>query len=227
MIERLISRFRKPDRLPATHVLSAAERDGIVLPLIEAHLAPLGFQKRRDRSWVNSDAPPIRPILQVMLWKGAAMSLRWGVSLDFVPHFVSGDLKWHRTHAAARADLWQDDQSRDYTMSYLRGPDHLRDTARTALPRAFERAQAFWTMAQDIDALPKLAAQIEAEAETEQSRDFGFSLTPQRQLARAFCMARAGEDQAARAQLDVYCDGQNLAAPVRDALYSALEAVRD
>src|ERR1700760_3858458 len=70
-------------------ILLAGERDAIMAIHLNAPLAELGLVQVAPRRWVDGSSPPVRPVFEMGLLKGAGIMAWWGFSLDFVPH-ISG-----------------------------------------------------------------------------------------------------------------------------------------
>lgn len=66
---------------------------------------PHGFEIVTSRRCVRSRKPYIREIVEVVPLKGAIYTVRWGISVDFVPWFTSWQFSSKRTVKAARIDL--------------------------------------------------------------------------------------------------------------------------
>lgn len=83
---------------PSVELLTIDRIHEIIEPTIAALLGPSGFESHRKLAWVRSGDAPIRQIFKVEQYKGAALGLAWGLSLDFVPH-VSGSYAWRQAFA--------------------------------------------------------------------------------------------------------------------------------
>ena len=209
MIRSLKSRLR-PAPAP---LMSNAEFDAMVLPAFEAVLAPLGFVQRSNRLWLRSADAPIRQTFQIELWKGAAASPSWGVSLDFVPHRTGERFAWHRTEASARPDLSVSDLSKPNSLTMLTDRAGLQDQLVRLSPRAMNEAQRFWEAGRQIDQLPALFDQVEAEIGVTR-KGFPFDMRPQLGLAKAFAHRAAGQDGQAKALLEEWIATQARHAPL-------------
>ncbi len=103
MFSSFIERFRRRPEL------GRPTRRGQVLGDIVAEVladtsAP-DFQRVGDLLWVSEPKDHMRYLLKFQAMKGMTFSACWGVSVDFVPIFAGGKLKWKRTAKSAAFDL--------------------------------------------------------------------------------------------------------------------------
>lgn len=73
--------------------------------VVRVKLSSLGFDRVRPRRWVSKNPEPIRRIFEFQALKGGIYSARWGFSLDFVPAWRGGNLRWKRTIKNVEFDL--------------------------------------------------------------------------------------------------------------------------
>ncbi len=99
-------------------LLSAAERDAVIAPLLRERLEPLGFGEIAPRRWIDGSKPPARRLFELELLKGAGLKACWGFSLDFVPHLSGGRVRWHRSDKTAMLYVFVDPRA-------LRQPTYL------------------------------------------------------------------------------------------------------
>ena len=177
----------RSSRREVQFVLHSEFKD-LVIPQIDARLAPLGFELQNGLLWVNNHTPPIRPTFEILFWKGAAAAPRWGLSLDFVPHQTGERFAWHRTAKSARADLFIDARSRDLDLSMLYGKDHLRKQIPDALDQSLTQAMLFWGQISEVKDLPKALELAKARLGPAASADIRYF-----GLAGAFIHAATGE----------------------------------
>jgi hypothetical protein len=179
-------------------------RDTFGRPL-EAH----SFEPINRRSWIRSQKVPIREEVGVRALKGHQFVPAWSISLDFVPHVTkTGRIAWHRTAKQHRADLGVDPVDDPKRLSAGRlvvwgmGP---QDGVRKALDRsaglAVELAEQWFGRITDV---PSLIPVFE-EAERQPAVRFGFDDYVQHRLAYAFVLARTGNTERARTELDRWC----------------------
>lgn len=179
--------------------LSNAAIEGIIRPTVEGTLNPLGFERGDCLKWVRSADAPIRQVFTFHKWKGGLIAPSWGVSLDFVPHLVSGQVKWHRTPKSALQDLRLDAREPRLSISYVHGPSPLGQGIGEVTRLAVAEAQTFWRVSSTVAGLPascEWAEQYYARHEGLMFDDYG-----QHAVARPFILAKSGRDGEARALL--------------------------
>ena len=187
-------------------LLSAAQIDEIVGPVVASHLEGLGFRPITPRKWVRSTDSPVRHLFELSPLKGAVLSPRWGFSLDFVPHVSGRSLRWHRSSEAAIFDVCYDpvDAPSEFPggcdICQLHGPLHAASQARAVVTRAAPAAIAFWGQVQQERDLLNVFAALKARATVR----FSFYSYVQHPLAYAFTLARAGEPEHAAREFEAF-----------------------
>jgi hypothetical protein len=187
-------------------LLSAAQIDEIVKPVVSSPLEGLGFVAITPRRWVRSANTPVRHIFELSPLKGAVLSPRWGFSLDFVPHVSGRDVRWHRSSKAAIFDVCYDpvDAPNEFPGSsyihYLHGAYHAASQATDVIARAARAASGFWSQGQQEQDLLKVFAALKARSTVR----FGFYSYVQHPLAYAFTLARAGQPEHAAAEFEAF-----------------------
>ena len=228
--------MRLPWPRPIEAPLSAAEIDELLRETFGSVLGDRAFEQINRRSWVRSRKTPIREAVGIASLKGYSFMPGWSISLDFVPHVTtSGRIAWHRTAEQHRADLGVDpldDPERlpaDRLM--IRGMGR-RDAVHRGLKRsaaiAVDLAEAWFSRISDVASLIPLFE----EAERQCNERFGFDNYVQHRLAFAFVLARTGDLDRARAELDRWCErhisvGFELEASRRSSLRGELHALLD
>jgi hypothetical protein len=183
--------------------------DEVIRDAFGRRLEARSFEPINRRSWVRSQKVPIREEVGVRALKGHRFVPAWSISLDFVPHVTeTGRIAWHRTAKQHRADLGVDpvDDPKRLRAGRLvvwgMGP---QDGVRKALDRsaglAVELAEQWFGRITDV---PSLIPVFE-EAERQPAVRFGFDDYVQHRLAYAFVLARTGNTERARTELDRWC----------------------
>jgi hypothetical protein len=180
-------------------VVSIERIHQIVAPIVESLLDPAGFQVQKPLQWLRSEDAPIRQIFSLKQWKGGALAPAWGLSLDFVPHISGGSVNWHRTVKSARMDLTYDPREPALDMSYIRGADQVAQKSTDVLRAAVSQAHRFWSSARSISELPQAFECVKRHLSTS---GLGFYNYTQHPVAYAFVLARTGNANAAREELD-------------------------
>lgn len=142
-------------------------------------------------------------VLEVVHTKGAGLSLRWGVSLSYLPRPLDGSsrpLRYHRTRKSATLDLFEfADQAIDGAVVFpaWRRPAAMLWSAQEfdALWEACEpRARRFWEQTrQPSEVLARADLQVD---ETAARLNF-----PAPAVVAAFCCARLSRSEEARSRL--------------------------
>jgi hypothetical protein len=192
--------------IPPFDLLSAAQIDEVVRPIIASHLEGLGFLAITPRKWVRATEAPFRHIFELSPLKGAVLSPRWGFSLDFVPHVSGRTVRWHRSSKAAVFDICYDpvDAPNEFhgccDISFLHGARHARSEATEVVARAANAANAFWGQVQQECDLLYVFAALKARATVR----FSFYSYVQHPLAYAFTLARAGQAEDAAREFEAF-----------------------
>ncbi|TIS88463.1 hypothetical protein [Mesorhizobium sp.] len=202
MFSSLIERFRRrPD-------LSRAPQRGKVLGdiaagALEGTLAP-DFQRVGDLFWVGSPTDHIRYLLKFQAMKGMTFSACWGVSIDFVPIFRGGSLRWKRTAKSADFDLCIDpidSSGRIPSWCSFYSNDRAHRVERASLA-ALNAAQRDWSR---ITALKDVADSFERRSKIE-SRRFSLENYVQTDLAWGLALVAVGEADRGQRHLDAFCE---------------------
>jgi hypothetical protein len=190
----------KPEQ-PRYELLSAAERDAIVAPYLRRHLQPLGLTEVSPRAWIDGSSPPVKRMFELMLLKGAGMRIRWGFSLDFVPHISGGRVQWHRTEKKAVLDIIVDPKEEALPqLSFLHGAARLREDLNHLVPTAVKKAKQTWRRGETGRGLLDLVLEIRER----QTNAWAFNTYTQLPRACAFLYARLGDLGSAQQELDHY-----------------------
>src|SRR5215471_12629220 len=178
-------------------LLSAAERDEIVATHLRQYLPPLELTEMTARKWIDGRQPPVRRLFELQLVKGAGMKACWGFSLDFVPHFSAGRVRWHRSDKAAMLDVIVDPRSLGL-LTYIHGAEGLTTSLRSVLPEAVARARGTWDKAASYQGMLEVIREV---------RERGSNRSPYEQYAQlplayiSLC-AKTGDLQSAELELD-------------------------
>jgi hypothetical protein len=184
----------------------AAKFNEIVATMLRGTLEPMGFELITPRRWVNSTAPPIRPIFELRPLKSGCLSPSWGFSLDYVPHISGASVKWHRTPRTALFDLCNDpldapsELPGKVRISSVCGLAVAQAEAADVIPRAVARAKAFWD---SVSSESNLLAVFEY-LKTRPSERFEFYNYIQHPLAYAFTLARLGRPADAKREFKAF-----------------------
>src|SRR5262245_32915533 len=132
------------------------------------------------------------------------MKACWGFSLDFVPHFSGGRMRWHRSDKTALLDVIVDPKDL-HQPSALYGPAHLADGLQQLLPEAVSRAEETWRRGATFEGMLALIREI---------RDghincFAYNNYTQLPLAYAMLCAKTGDLATAERELDEYTKRTN------------------
>jgi hypothetical protein len=183
-------------------LLSAADRDAVISPLLREHLEPLGLHETAPRRWIDGSKPPARRLFELQLLKGAALKACWGFSLDFVPHLSGGTTRWHRSDKTAMLDVFVDPKALPQP-SYLFGVGRLRADLVALLPTAVAAARRDWERGSTYEGMLELIRAIREQ----HTNCFGFRNYTQLPLASAFLLAQIGKLEAAERELEEHLAG--------------------
>lgn len=189
-----------------------------VYPAITTRLATHGFLHQGRPTWAHRYASPLRPVLQLKEWQGGAMVLRYGLSLDFVPHSSGENLAWHRTAKSARPDLWVDMTGPDTELGRLLGVDEINRRLPAVLDRMMDEAAQMWNGA-TVSTLPALMDMCEARAKESSVTSF-----PENTPTRAFVAARLGDPKAAETYLTEWANNTDASPDLTDKMRAAMVA---
>jgi len=182
-------------------------------------LGELGFERRRDGSYVRTLSSDVSNLLRIERLRGLySYALASGLSLSYVPHEWRWRPVWHRTPKSARLDLLYDDQR---TLD--------ASSEETFLEQSLEecRTQIAWLNTfTTLESVLRLAAEQWAECTPYQLA----WLRKRPALACVFTLARLGREEEARSELRRLIDADHAglgseALEPYDDLQSALEEV--
>lgn len=191
--------------------------------LVNEAMAPLveDFRRIRPAVWTRPLSDEIQAILTLDEWKGADLSIGYGVSCNWIP-MRAGDrdpYHWPTAPRQMRKHLFVDhftlDEPKPRYVSRLRGEGALRSAAEVAVREAARRAERWWATVESPHGVL-----IEARRQAANRYDIHH---PRAQFVVAFTLAHLGRLDEARnalASLDVGHDedqdtAQRLAADLR------------
>jgi hypothetical protein len=156
---------------------------------VGGYLTPLGFEAVADGRWVRGVDAPIRQVFS-MRREGRRTNARprWGVSLDFVPHFSGAGIRWHRSNKSAQLDLWATSQDREMYVDCAFGEAPIRRDYRWVTTETVVEAQKFWATCPTVGELPRAVEYFIADHAKYGKR---FT-TDQNPLALAMIFAKSG-----------------------------------
>ena len=202
MFSSLIERFRRQPNLGRPLRRGKVLGD-IAAAALEGKLRP-DFQRVGDLSWVGGSTDHIRYLLKFQAMKGMTFSACWGVSIDFVPIFRGGSLRWKRTAKSANFDLCIDPidpSGRVPGWCSFYSNDRDDRVERTAL-KAVNAAQRDWSA---ITALKDVTDSFERRSKKD-SRRFSLENYVQTDLAWGLVLIAIGEANRGQSHLDAYCE---------------------
>ena len=202
MFSSLLERFRRQPDLGRPLQRGKVLGD-IVAGVLEGALPP-GFRRVGDLFWVSSPTDHIRYLLKFQAMKGMTFSACWGVSVDFVPIFSGGKLRWKRTAKSAAFDLCLDpiDSSGripSWCSFYSNDRAHHVERAATAAVKA---ARSDWSK---ITALKDVADTFERRAKMQFQR-FSLENYVQTDLAWGLVLVALGQADQGQRHLDAFCE---------------------
>ena len=178
----------------------------VIVGAFDGVLAGVGFERVGALRWVRTRTSGIRDVLEAYGGRRGMRAVRWGVSLDFVPHLVGDAVRWHATATSARIDLgyephnFRDDW--DFTaQAWAISPDlgfPTPEERAASIARAIPTSAYPWFEA--ITDLPSLTRAFERE-EARIGGQFSFDNYVQHRLAYAFSLAKAGQNDRAITEL--------------------------
>ncbi len=186
-------------------LLSATQRDEIIVAHLREFLPSLGLIELSTRTWIDGSQPPARRIFELQLLKAASMKACWGFSLDFVPHISGGRLRWHRSDKSALLDVFIDPKNLP-NPSFIQGSAHLAADLRTLLPEAVAKAQESWKRGSTFHGMLDIIREIRAK----KTNCFDFYNYCQLPLAYAFLSAKVGDLQSAEQEIEQYVQAHRL-----------------
>jgi hypothetical protein len=176
--------------------MTASQRDAIAAPMFHAWLGPLGLTQITPRRWIDGSKPPVRRLFELGVGKTGDISLRWGFSLDFVPH-VSGDsVRWHRSDKSAMLDIFIDPKK--MPTIWCPRAEQFRDEFPILLSKAVAAAKKDWKRGSTYEGV----LQILREIRKRNTNWLTYEMYPQGRLAYAFLTAKTGKLKLAEKELD-------------------------
>jgi hypothetical protein len=125
-------------------------------------------------------------MFKLMLLKGAGMRIRWGFSLDFVPHISGGRVQWHRTDKEAMLDAIVDPKDEVVPpLTFIHGAARLHEDLNHLVPTAVKKANETWRRGETGRGLLDLVLEIRER----QTNVWPFNTYTQLPLACAFLYA--------------------------------------
>jgi hypothetical protein len=187
MFNWLFKKKVRHDLLPATVF------NGTIQEVTNNLLEPLGFKSYKTGLWVKPGPNQIKYIFYISHYKGAVSAARWGVSLDFVPHFGNEmkKLYWHRTEKSVRGPDVYPFYTFDHNSYFDRfaSPDEHKKKVNAIIPQEVEKALKFFSGINEItNLLP-----IFDKAQKIGRERIGYWFHHPIPLAHAFCLKVVGE----------------------------------
>jgi hypothetical protein len=211
----------------ATPISSTELRDTIVRAF-DPVLVAAGFVRSQPLAWVRARTPEIRDVVEASSGRRGGRFIRWGASLDYVPHIVGDSVRLHSTDRTARIDLGYD-------------PSNFRDewdvaaqpwtvTPDLGFPTPAERAASIARAIPNtaypwLDAIHDGASLLEA-FEREAAREggqFAFDSYVQHRLGYAFALAHEGQHTRALTELQRWAQHHRPVPAVTSELRKRLE----
>ncbi|QET01768.1 hypothetical protein FOB72_06720 [Cupriavidus pauculus] len=211
-ISNWIARIRKyAESSEAFNTVNLEEAHRVIYPVVDAALNPRGFEAVSPLKWVRFDGSPIRQIFAFPAWKGGVIAPRWGLSIDFVPHVSGSSVRWHRTNKSAIFDLAVDARDRDLDISVIRGERFVAEKSSTVVEASIARADEFW---RPVNSVEDVVGAFEWLRSHLANGGLGFYNYTQHPIALAFVLARIGDADGARRELDRFLEGRSAEDPV-------------
>jgi hypothetical protein len=166
--------------------------------LVTEAIAPLvdDFTRVRPGVWARALSDEIQTMLTLDAWKGAALSVGYGISCSWIP-MRAGDrdpYHWPATRRQMRKHLFVDhftvDEPKPQYVSHLRGERALRDAADAAVREAADRAERWWATVESPNGVL-----LESRRQAANPYDVHH---PRAQLVVAFTLARLDQLDEAR-----------------------------
>lgn len=175
----------------------------------------MGFQRTRQRRWVDNTTPTIRKIFEFQPLKGLSYSARWGFSLDFVPIRKGGCLRWKRTAKTAQFDLCIDPIDNEggphdwCSVSLFIFPGKAYDWSKVTRAVKNTTAAAKADLAR-VETISDIAALFEQRSIMKFHR-FSPENYVQTHLAWGLCLKAIGEREKGEMHLQEYCNRFSIA----------------
>jgi hypothetical protein len=171
-------------------------------------------------------------LLALELYKGAVCGVRFGVSLRYFPFPYEPKLRWHRTLASARFDLFEEPAAyfagtsapgtrgdTTYFASHMLGETCFREELGRAWDLIGERILAWFDSTRTLE-------QVLQKCSDQMAREWrGARHWPDASLIHAFTVARMGRLPEARTGLDKFCTDSSVDPIARENLDRALEKI--
>lgn len=156
LLDKLLRRKRRKSVRPSVEPMSNERIQSVLTPRVTPHLEALGFSEQKPLHWLRSNDQPIRQLFSFSRWQAGRLAPRWGLSLDFVPHFAGSKVAWHRTEKSARYDI--SIEAHDYEdflqTDYVYGERHLAEQVEEVALAALQRAEDFWERFRTVEDMP-------------------------------------------------------------------------
>lgn len=126
---------------------------------VSDQVAPFGLHHQSSMDWTEqeSNLMGFRKVFRIHdAGSMRPLTVNWGYSIDFVPHVEGTRLRWHRTFASARRDLWyvpSNDMPRAHRAF---GKATFEASVPHMISDGLQRARAFWDRQHNLDDLAKL-----------------------------------------------------------------------
>lgn len=186
-------RFGRHRHLPLDELTNVRLHD-ILSPLIERNPATQTFEVVRELMWAENSHPPIRPVLAFKKFKGGALFLDYGLSVDFVPVIAGKRAIMRRGTKGAKFDVIFDPCDQQMSVSFMYGTAAALADAHRVLPVVLAKALPFWSQHQTV---AKLAEAVRLEEDQSKKGGRGVECYVQARFARPFLLVAAGETERA------------------------------
>lgn len=193
----------------------------------------MDFAQARKGVWARRVDEDITHVLKLEKLKGGAYGMAYALSLSFVPYPFVPTLKWHRTLKSVSLDLSErpqvhlykeesrtDDQGH-YTASGILGERCFREEMARAWELSSTHIRAWFEETCTLNGvLKKCAERLDRE------RPGMVRYLPGPRLVRAFTLARTGQKDEAKAELDKFLKEYQESDAARSNLTAALQQIQ-
>lgn len=183
-------------------MISQTAARAAICEVFDEPLSKLGYERVDDKKWVNSEAAPIRRVINLQALKGGTIYPRPYFSLDFVPHESGGRLRWHRTPKTTMCDVCIDpmdfgnDAPRYFLDYYPQPPERHR--IEKVLKRVRKKLIRDLGQVRQVSELVAVLDRLKAT----KPRRFGYHNYIQHPISAAFIYAKLGQEEKAREELE-------------------------
>jgi len=186
-------------------------------------LAGQNFRRVRDRTWLRSERAPIREMIELRAYKGAAYRPSWGFCLEFAPHISGQSVRWHRTDKSCLCDLIIDPcepkrLARDEVSLFSTASDAIA-ALRVLVENTWDLSSATFRQVQTAEDL----ASLYEEMKCKKTNVWPWTMYTQFQISHAFVLAHLGRRADAVNQLDDYIERYSLDDSISRKLRTLLE----